>query len=214
MKTRLLAILVIAVALGALADPPGKYKDWANSPQGYFMTKAERAQWAAIKTDIDAEQFVTKFLASRGPDFPALVADRVAAADKYLTYGKTPGSQTLRGKVIVLLGPPTSFGVSERTAKRSGEGTSGGAVEMAAGGAGLDEMSKSAARGDMSANLFRVYDIGYTAEKMPAGFGKPLALAVELDTTTGHERITDRKAEAALDNALEMAREGSIKAAR
>ena len=208
---RLFAVLAIVTAVSALADPPGKYKDWANSPQGYFMTKAERAQWAAIKTNEEAEQFVTKFLASRGADFPALVADRVAAADKYLTYGKTPGSQTLRGKIIVLLGPPASFNVTERTTKRSGEGTSGGSVQMAVGAAGLDEMSKAASRGEMGGNVFRTYDIGYTADKMPAGFGKPLSIAVELDTTRGSERITSKKAENDLQDAMEMAAAASIR---
>ncbi len=130
MKTvRLFAVLALA-AIPALAALSPKYKDWGSSPQAQFMTKAEREQWSAIKTDEEAEQFVNAFLAKRGPDFPALVADRVAAADKYLTYGKTPGSQTLRGKIIILLGPPSSFSVAERQTKRAGEGTSGGSVAM------------------------------------------------------------------------------------
>ena len=210
MKSIRLFAVVAVLALPLFADPPGKYKDWANTPQGWFMTKAERAQWSAIRTDDEAEQFVTKFLASRGPDFPAMVADRIAAADKYLTYKKTPGSQTLRGKIIVVLGPPSSFNVSEHEGRRSaGEGTVTGAVDAAGGAASLGDMNTAAQRSLMSEARLRNYDIGYTADKL--AFGKPLTLTVELDTVKNTERITSKKAENDLQDAMEMAASASIK---
>ncbi len=208
---RLFAVVAVLLALPLFADPPGKYKDWANTPQGWFMTRAERAQWSAIKTDDEAEQFVTKFLASRGPDFPSMVADRIAAADKYLTYKKTPGSQTLRGKIIVVLGPPSSFNVSEHEGRRrSGESTVAGSVGAAGGAASLGDMNQAAERSLMTEARTRNYDIGYTADKL--AFGKPLTLTVELDTVKNTERITSKKAENDLQDAMEMAASASIKA--
>lgn len=211
---RLFAVLAI-VALPALADLSAKYKEWGSSPQAYFMTKAEREQWSAVKTDADAEQFIKDFLAKRGPDFPALVNERIAAADKYLSYGKTPGSQTMRGKVIVVLGPPSSFGVTERTNSRAGDSTVSGSV--AAGGAdgraggmpSLSDMQKSAALGQMGANVVRDYDIGYTADKL--AYGKALNVTVELDITRNTERITSRKVENDLQDAMQSAAAASIK---
>ena len=53
-------------ALALLAATLGRFRDWADSPQGYFMTKAERVAWSRLTTEGDAEQFVKAFLASRG----------------------------------------------------------------------------------------------------------------------------------------------------
>ena len=64
---RIPLLLLFVPSLLFAAALSQKYKDWAASPQAYFMTKAEHEQWAAIKTDEEAEQFVNRFLASRGP---------------------------------------------------------------------------------------------------------------------------------------------------
>src|SRR5436309_1262717 len=112
MRSRTLALLVLFLVPSVLfaAKLSKKYKDWPSSPQAYFMTKAERLQWATVINDEQAETFINEFVAKRGPDFAAQLADRVTNADKYLTIAKTkPGSQTLRGKVIVLLGPPSAL---------------------------------------------------------------------------------------------------------
>lgn len=45
-------------------------------------------------------------------------------------------------------------------------------------------------------------------------WGKPLAVAVELDTTKGTERITSKKAETEIGDALEAAASVSIKSTR
>jgi len=50
------------VALPLLAADLGKYNDWDQSPQGYFMTKAEREQWERVDTAAAAEKFVAEFL--------------------------------------------------------------------------------------------------------------------------------------------------------
>src|SRR5258706_8849742 len=125
MRSRAFAVLVVLFAPTFLFALSQKYKDWANSPQAYFMTKAERAQWAGVVTDADAEKFVAQFVASRGAGFAEQVADRATNADKYLTIGKTkPASQTLRGKVIVLLGPPSAVKTENKRGRTDRSSTS------------------------------------------------------------------------------------------
>lgn len=211
MKPARLFALLALLAVPAIAQL-SKYKDWGDSPQAYFMTKGEHETWSGIHNDTDAEKFVNKFLASRGPGFADEVAKRAAIADKYMTVGKTPGSQTLRGKTIILLGPPSSFNISSRSASRSGEGTVGSDVGAAGDtGAGLGQMQQAASRGEMSATAFRIFDIGYTADKLPASYGKPLNIAFEVNTVTARERVTDRKLAADLDGLFEAAAAASIK---
>ena len=211
MKTIAAFAFVALVTVPAVAEL-SRFKEWGNSAQAYFMTKAEREQWTAIKSDTEAEAFIKNFVASRGPGFAGEVEKRVAVADKYLTFGKTPGSETLRGKIIILLGPPASFTVGTYSKRRSGESSVNGNLGMAGdAGASLGDMNEAAQRADMSANVFRTYDFGYTADKLPAAFGKLLNVSVELDTLHGTERITDRKAAANVDALFEMAAAASVK---
>src|SRR5437879_3482 len=108
--TRLLLLSLLAFATPLFAGgPSAKYKEWAASPQAYFMTNSERAEWITIKSDDQAEAFVTNFLAKRGPQFVADVDKASAMADKYLTVGKTPGSKSLRGKIVIMFGPPSAI---------------------------------------------------------------------------------------------------------
>lgn len=109
MKSIRVVVLLVIVAIVTPVFAAGR--DWYMSPQSYFMTKAERRQWAGIRTDEDAQRFVDQFLAKRGPNFADEVASRAEHADQYLTLGKTPGSKTLRGKLVILFGPPSDLKV-------------------------------------------------------------------------------------------------------
>lgn len=109
MKSGRFFVLLLIVAIVTPVFAAGR--DWYMSPQSYFMTKVERQQWAAIRTDEEAQRFVAQFLAKRGPDFAAEVASRAEHADQYLSLGKTPGSKTLRGKLVILFGPPSDLKV-------------------------------------------------------------------------------------------------------
>ena len=132
----LLLLLSIAVVVPVFAANPESFKEWEHSPQGYFMTAAERTQWAAITNDADAEKFVTEFLAKRGPNFVADVDKAASMADKYLTVGKTPGSKTMRGKVVIVLGPPSAINVEQKVLTGDRRLTSGGAEGAGGGGGG------------------------------------------------------------------------------
>src|ERR1043165_3703764 len=115
-----LALIAPVVFAGGLS----KYKNWPNSPQGYFMTNAERAEWkASVKTDEEAEQFVKKFVESRGPGFADDVAKRADMADKHLSVAGRAGSLPPRGKLVILFGPPSSFNVVNRETKGSASGS-------------------------------------------------------------------------------------------
>lgn len=212
---KLIAVLLLAVP--AFAADLGKYKDWDATPQSYFMTKEERAQWASIRTEAEAEHFVNQYLANRGPGFADEVAKRIAQADKHLTVGKTPGSQTLRGKVIVLLGPPSSFHVTNREIagdRSSGGGLAAGvsgASDRGGQGASVADMAAVVERQGMSGKAVREYTIGYDAKKLPAAFDQDLTLIIDADTVSGKDRLTEAKQQKDLDALFEMVAQGSLK---
>ena len=97
----------------------GRFSGWADSPQGYFMTKAERAEWSKLTAEADAAKFVEAFLAARGPMFAADVAARAREADDNLTVAGKRGSRTLRGKITILLGRPVSVTIAPWSGDKS-----------------------------------------------------------------------------------------------
>ena len=107
MKKAILALLVFAATAVASGDL-SKYKDWAKSPEAYFLTPAERAEWAKITSDDDAEKFIALYWAKRGGDsFKGQVSRRIAAADQQFKLRRYDrGSQSTRGRVFVVLDKP------------------------------------------------------------------------------------------------------------
>jgi len=216
---RVVACLSLA-ATAAFASNLGKYTDWGSSPQAYFMTKAESDQWAAVRTPDQAEQFVNQFLASRGAGFAEEVAKRTAMADKYLTIGKTPGSQTLRGKVIVLLGPPTDFSVADRRFKAGSTGSGmsmyndmGGGDGRSAGASGPSaaDVAEAAARRDMGGKQVREFTIHYDPKKLPASWDRDMTIVIDADPTNGKDRLADTKQASDVDALFDMVAANSVK---
>jgi GWxTD domain-containing protein len=214
-KRLLIALVLAALAIPASAALSAKYKDWGSSPQAYFMTKAERAQWDAVKTDEEAQTFVDKFLASRGPNFAAEVADRAARADQYFTIGKAAGSKSMRGKVIILLGPPAGLEVVNEndthvhrdnpdaagamTGGSSGAGSGGGK----GGGGGMGGDSTSFGSQMLSVNSVRKYHFTYADPK--------LDVVVPADPNTGKDLPMKRADKLALEDAFELAAAASVR---
>ena len=213
MKTRLLfAAGILLFSASLFADGLVKFKGWDNSPQGYFMTKAERQQWTAIRTDEEAQAFVDHFLASRGPNFAADVAARAEQADKHLTLEKTnlPGSKTLRGKLVILIGPPDkAFDVSQLQDKGSvhhdspamGAAMSGGSASSP----GLDDGNEGS-RSMGTASITDQYHFAYA--NAPGG---PLDVMILADPNTGKDRAKGRDDTKKLDAVFEAAAQASIK---
>jgi GWxTD domain-containing protein len=221
MRSRALLSSVLGITLltvPLLAGGLDKFKDWNQSPQGYFMTSAERTQWATIKTDDEAEKFVATFLANRKPGFAEEVANRAQQADKYLTVAKVQGSKSLRGKVIILLGVPSAMDrsvTSREESKRDnpfvtsamtntgGFDTGGGG--RGSGGSGGGGTTLSTAQGLMN------YHFSYKGASAKSLDRDSIDINVEVDAATGKDRIASRSEAADVDQIFEIAAQIWIK---
>ena len=200
----LLSIAVIGSAFAASPD----VKDWEHSPQGYFMTKAEHQEWSAIRTQEDAQRFIDQFIAKRGPNFTAEVAARAEQADKHLTVGKMAGSKTLRGKTIILLGPPTGMEVNNYQDASTVHHSSPAVANAYTGGslASADDDSNEGSKSMGSANVIRNYHFTYATT--PAG---PLDVTISADPNSGKDRARGRDDAKRLEAVFEAAAQASIK---
>jgi GWxTD domain-containing protein len=106
-KKGILALLVFVAAAAASGDL-AKYKDWAKSPEAYFLTPAERGEWAKLTSDDDAEKFISLYWAKRGGDaFKGEISRRIAAADQQFKMRRYDrGAQSARGRLLIVLGSP------------------------------------------------------------------------------------------------------------
>jgi GWxTD domain-containing protein len=224
-RNLLLAVAVLSLAVPAFAGLSKKYKNWANSPEGYFMTKAERDQWSRIDSDTEAEKFIADFIARRPANFEKEVAERAANADKYLTVAKVKGSESLRGKVVILFGPPTSMDQTDQaitdTGHRdsplmasmysnmnSGGGSDGGGRGGSAdAGAGGDTIGGGVATGNVVRNLHFNYqgDIAKVVDR------KQVDITVQIDPNTGKDRIASRQVEKEVNDMFETIAQSWIK---
>jgi GWxTD domain-containing protein len=96
--------------LGQAGDP----EDWANSPEAYFLTKEERAEWYKLPSRDARADFKERYWLKRDPspatgknEFREMVASRIKTADSRFAIEKTPGSRTARGLVFIVLGSPS-----------------------------------------------------------------------------------------------------------
>jgi GWxTD domain-containing protein len=212
-----LALVFAFLAVPVLAADLGKYTDWNESPAGYFMTKAEREQWSALTSEAAAAKFVEEFLAKRGPDFAAEVKKRAEQADKYLTIGKLPASKTLRGRLIVLFGPPSGINVSDRTdtsTKRDNPVTAGALSNIGSTGGGGkgDGDGTNLGSGVSTANLVRTYSITFSGPEIAQTFDvKDLTFVVEADAATGKDRFAGRTKDKEGQELMEKQARASIK---
>jgi GWxTD domain-containing protein len=106
--------LFLLMTVNGFAALSKTYADWAKGPFQHHLTAEERKQWAAIKTDEQAKQFIELFWARRDPtpgtpvnEFRNGMEERVVAADSRFSTSKLKGSATDRGKVFILMGSPT-----------------------------------------------------------------------------------------------------------
>jgi len=204
--TRTIALLSVVLTLPLFAAGLGKHDRWSSSPAAYFMTAAEKAEWAKLQTEAEADAFIAKFIEARGGEkFTEELANRVQKADQYLTVGKTPGSQSLRGKVVVLFGPPAGMTVEAKPARAPGRTTSSPstASEGEGNGAGtsIGELVDASLRQGMSrARDERLYTLTYPN----------ITVVVEVNADTGKDRIADKKALPALEKAFDEAARASI----
>jgi GWxTD domain-containing protein len=214
--TLILAILLVGPAL--FADGLSRqYKKWDRTPEAYFLTRAERAQWKNVRTDAEAQNFILDYKAKRGPEWQKAVNERIAAADKYFSAGETKGSETLRGKIIILFGPPSAIdqsggkgkgGANEGAAPAlqslgggGGKGGGGGDESVAMSSGGASPMGTSPRHADSPSMTF-VYD----EPAAPKAIGKPFKIEVKM-ISSSYQETWDPKG---LDEKFETIAEASI----
>ena len=104
---------VVFLLLTLAASKPVQYEDWASSPEAYFLTAEERAEWKALDSNISRDLFKERYWLKRDPspgsdknEFKDLVLGRIKIADSRFKIQNVPGSQTARGMVFIVLGSP------------------------------------------------------------------------------------------------------------
>jgi hypothetical protein len=224
MRTLTLAFAVLAATSALAGGLSRENKEWPNSPQGYFMTNAEKAIWSTtVKNDADAETFISDFLSRRAPGFPAEVAASAAQADKFLTVGGTPGSKTLRGKTVIVIGPPSSMSIKQKKLPVDRRLTAGGASAVGGGSAGTGAgaaggfggpsveqvASVAASEGMTGGGVVNEYTFTYAADAVPVPIGRALEVKIEV-SLGGADQIRDRKLAADLDEVFEKVAKSKI----
>jgi GWxTD domain-containing protein len=198
-----------AFASPVFADGLSKqYKKWDRTPEAYFLTNAERSEWKKVKTDQEAQNFILDYKAKRGPEFEKMLHERIAAADKYFSAGETKGSETLRGKVIIVFGPPSGVDngkgkVKEGSSANSGVNSHGGGrddgVSLSSGGGGPLDYAAPHAQSP-------TFTLSYDEQAAPRAIGKPFNVELKMISNSDQESW-DQKG---LDEKFEAVAEASI----
>jgi GWxTD domain-containing protein len=212
---RIAAVVTIALCTSSLfAGVSGFYKDWPKTPVGYYMTNDERKQWNALQSDPAAEQFIKDFIAKRGGDaFTREVAQNAEKADKYLSIGKTPGSETVRGKMMILLGPTVATAATKK--KKSGDVHMAPPTSMGnLSGPTMEDMQAASNDPGNSTTFVTEYTFAYPASALPPEYGKPLTVKIEVDASKERDRIASYGAEKELDKVYEMVAQAKLAAAK
>jgi len=108
---RILPLLFFFLAAEAVS--PQDPEDWANSPEAYFLTQEERAEWKSLDSGASRDRFKERYWLKRDPtpsteknEFRETVLARIKTADARFPIAKTPGSRTKRGMVFIVFGTP------------------------------------------------------------------------------------------------------------
>lgn len=118
MKMRWMAcpLLILSLAASAFGALSKENTDFAKGPTQYLLTKDEQKQWRAVATDDQAKAFIDLFWARRDPspgtplnEFREGILDRMKRADDLYSTAQLRGAATDRGKVYIVLGPPTGM---------------------------------------------------------------------------------------------------------
>ena len=110
-----LAVLLFVVPLASGGSTPTGPDDenWANSPEAYFLTAAERKEWDGLRSRDNRIDFIERYWLKRDPtpgtaanEFRDLVLARIRTADQRYRIEKIPGSRTAQGFVFIVFGTP------------------------------------------------------------------------------------------------------------
>src|SRR5262249_26803558 len=94
-------------------DSPAADERWANGPIRYLMSKSEKIEWDRIRDTAERAAFVVKFWQARDPnpltpenELREEFEKRIRFSDANFSVEEKRGSETDRGLVFALLGPP------------------------------------------------------------------------------------------------------------
>ena len=216
MKRTAAALAAALLALSALPASAAlkKYKDWAGSPEAYFLSTDERKAWESVDSDEAAEKFIQAYRDARGKGFAAAIQSRIDFADRTLGIGKKKGSTTLRGKTLVLLGSPTKVSASSsgnadmtKVDISAYADRSAGSGSNASGSSNPNPFTNSGGSGDQlrgahAPDLKTTQIWLYQAGTIPVGDKtKDTGFAFTIDQNDGKESVNDQ---AALDKLFEQ----------
>ncbi len=178
----LAALAFAAVALAQMA----KYKDWAKSPEAYFLTPPERAEWSKVTTDADAEKFIATYYAKRGGDkFRDEIARRIAAADTQFKLRRQRGAESTRGHLLIVLGGPSRVS-SVRPQEHDGLPSDATAPSL-----GTRPDSGSGINGAPATGVMQTWI--YTKEKFDPSWGiSDLSARISVDPGRGSDELQNR----------------------
>ncbi len=202
MKKTVVSLALLLAASVVFADGLSKkYKVWDRSPEAYFLTSSEREQWKKVRTDADAQNFILDYKARRGPDFEKMLADRIAVADKYFSSGETKGSETLRGKVVIVFGPPSSI---EKEPRKEGKANADisrvNSVDAKGEGSALSNSGAPSPMGPHSTGAQTpVFTFIYDDEHAPKAIGKAFRAELKMYSETDQEPADPRDLEGKFD---------------
>ncbi len=180
MKRVIIAVVGLAFAVSALAEL-SKYKDWDRSAEAYFLTPAERAEWKALATDADAEKFIALYWAKRGGEpFKQEVSRRIAAADQQFKLARYKhGSESVRGRLLVTLGPPSRVGQTRAQSGGALDGSEGATIPR----------TDTAFSGDAASSTI-LYTWTWEKDKLPEVLGlSELKAQVSVDPRVGTDEL-------------------------
>ncbi len=189
---------VLATLIGSGSLPAEglshELKDWAKSPEAYFLTSQERVEWKTIREDEQARDFIARYLARRGPDFRGILTERIGVADKYFSAGKVKGSETLRGKVIIVFGPPSQILQSDSRGSMGRPGT----VDRGEVASGVPDPHSNVGPG--VAGLSRseqeaIFSILYDERHAPRSIGKAIRVDLKMKSDARQEAVRPEELE-------------------
>lgn len=196
------ACLLVAALVGALAPEVraaelGRFSDWDRTPAAYYLTDTERAGWKTVTTEAEAESFVAGYMNRRGPQFERELRKRIEIADRTFSSGKVRGSETLRGRIVIVLGPPAKFEhVRPEPASRIEN------ADLANIYTNVGPMGSQSTRYQAAPDLFTFV---YPADPSCKAPSCTHVIRVEADPASGKERLPSKAAEKELERMLKNA---------
>jgi GWxTD domain-containing protein len=95
---------------------PPENEGWADGPARFLLTASEADEYRHLADPVSRSEFITKFWKARDPkpetpenEYRTEFEKRVAFADQYFVQGERRGSESDRGMVFVILGPPARY---------------------------------------------------------------------------------------------------------